>query len=176
MWVRDFSIIMAIDKKNGLWKDGGLPWDLKTDLKYFQDVTTESWEAWKQNAVIMGRVTWDSIPNKFRPLKNRHNIIISRKKKLVHENVSTMLWLEQALSFAGTREDIDKIFIIWWANIYSQAIHHDKLTSIYLTRIKEDFWCDTHFLWIPDYFKLTRTSKTQIENWIEFYYEIYERS
>ena len=172
---RDFSIILAVDSKWWVWKDGSMPWKLPTDLQYFRYITTQTEKQWKRNAVIMWRKTWDSLPNKFKPLDDRHNIVISRQKKLVHHNVSTMLGIEQALSFAWNRSDIDKIFIIGGANIYAQSIHHDKLQNIYLTRIEKDFDCDVFFLWMPEYFKLTQKTEQREENGIKFHYEIYER-
>jgi len=51
------------------------------DLKFFKKLTCEAPDG-EQNAVIMGRKTWDSIPSKFKPLKNRLNIIISRNSPL----------------------------------------------------------------------------------------------
>jgi NAD(P)-dependent dehydrogenase (short-subunit alcohol dehydrogenase family) len=56
---------------------GKLPWDLPADMAYFRDVTTRTRAAGAQNAVVMGRKTWASIPAKFRPLKGRLNVVLS---------------------------------------------------------------------------------------------------
>jgi dihydrofolate reductase len=53
-------------------KDGGLPWRLPADLKRFKALTTG-------HAVLMGRKTWDSLPEKFRPLPDRLNLVLTRK-------------------------------------------------------------------------------------------------
>ena len=61
------NIIVACDSKNGIGLDGNLPWKLKKEMSYFTNITTSSNNL---NVVIMGRNTWNSIPNKFRPLFN----------------------------------------------------------------------------------------------------------
>lgn len=72
-------VVAASRNGYGIGKEGTLPWKLPADMAYFRDLTstTRSGSA-KQNAVIMGRRTWDSIPSKFRPLKGRINIVLSR--------------------------------------------------------------------------------------------------
>ena len=71
------TIIVAATKGNGIGVNAGLPWRLSKEIKYFARVTTSAPEG-SQNAVIMGRNTWESIPTKFRPLPKRTNIVISR--------------------------------------------------------------------------------------------------
>jgi len=65
--------------------DGGLIWNIQEDMAHFKDITTKVTtkhhpdnEQYRMNAVIIGRITWESIPAKFRPLKNRINIVVSR--------------------------------------------------------------------------------------------------
>ena len=70
--------ILACTHNGGIGLNGKLPWRLKEDMKLFKRITTTIQnpnDEGKQNAVIMGRKTWESIPNKFRPLPNRINII-----------------------------------------------------------------------------------------------------
>jgi len=70
------SIIVAATTANGIGKNGRLPWCIHEDMKYFMRVTQNAPEG-TQNAVIMGRKTWESIPAKYRPLSERLNIVIS---------------------------------------------------------------------------------------------------
>jgi dihydrofolate reductase len=65
---KNIIIILASDEKNGIGKNGILPWRLKSDMAYFKEVTTTTLSEKKINALIMGRKTWESIPEKFRPL------------------------------------------------------------------------------------------------------------
>lgn len=75
---RGFSIVVAACRNNGIGKDGKLPWSLPGDMAQFKRVTSQTVDQTKQNAVIMGRLTWNSIPDKFRPLPKRLNVILSR--------------------------------------------------------------------------------------------------
>ena len=72
-------IVAACGKSMGIGLNGELPWRLKSEMKYFAETTTKTKDSDKINAVIMGRKTWESIPAKFRPLKNRLNVILSRQ-------------------------------------------------------------------------------------------------
>jgi hypothetical protein len=73
------TLIVAATKSNAIGQNGRLPWRLPKEMAYFAQVTSTAPEG-HANAVIMGRNTWESIPQRFRPLKNRVNIVISRNK------------------------------------------------------------------------------------------------
>ena len=91
----------------------------------------------------MGRKTWDSIPPKFRPLKNRLNIVLTRnKKKKFPKNVIVIH------TFSEIPEQIQgKLFIIGGMSIYKWALQ--RCNEIYLTRIYDEYTCDTFFPEIP---------------------------
>ena len=80
--------ILAIDEEFWIWKWNDIPW--KSDLKNFKEITTLTKEWEKQNALIMGRKTWESIPEKFRPFSGRKNIIISRT---ISNNIIILIFL-----------------------------------------------------------------------------------
>jgi len=71
------TLIVAATTKNGIGKNGALPWRLPGELKYFAKATSTA-PTGQVNAVIMGRNTWESIPAKFRPLPNRVNVVLTR--------------------------------------------------------------------------------------------------
>jgi dihydrofolate reductase len=73
-----FQIVVAATRKLGIGKGGAMPWKLPGDMAYFKDLTTRTRDISKQNAVVMGRKTWESIPPKFRPLPGRVNVVLSR--------------------------------------------------------------------------------------------------
>ena len=78
-----FNLIVAVCGKSfGIGNNGQLPWRLKSEMKHFASTTTTTKDTSKRNAVIMGRKTWDSIPRKFRPLKNRLNLVLSRQNDI----------------------------------------------------------------------------------------------
>ena len=81
-----FSIIAAACRNMGIGINNTLPWRLRNEMKYFERVTksgassaTQADEPTKRNVVIMGRKSWDSIPEKYRPLKQRINIVLTRR-------------------------------------------------------------------------------------------------
>lgn len=71
-------LIVACAHNNGIGLNGGLPWRLSKEMKYFATVTSKAPDG-KRNAVLMGRHTWDSIPARFRPLKDRMNVVITSR-------------------------------------------------------------------------------------------------
>uniref|UniRef100_A0A8C4PZF8 dihydrofolate reductase n=2 Tax=Eptatretus burgeri TaxID=7764 RepID=A0A8C4PZF8_EPTBU len=74
------NVIAAVLPNMGIGWKGGLPWHSKSlvkEMKHFTRLTSAAAEG-KQNAVVMGRKTWESIPEKFRPLRNRINVVLSR--------------------------------------------------------------------------------------------------
>jgi hypothetical protein len=75
---RSFQMVVAYENSRGIGLQGDMPWKLPKDMAYFKHLTTSVKAAGKHNAVVMGRTTWESIPAKFRPLKGRMNIVISR--------------------------------------------------------------------------------------------------
>jgi dihydrofolate reductase len=82
-----FTLVVAATEELGIGLKANLPWRIPNDMAFFKAVTTKiphefpiaaTNSTTTQNAVIMGRVTWESIPLKFRPLEGRKNIVISR--------------------------------------------------------------------------------------------------
>ena len=71
------TLIVAATKANGFGQSGSLPWRLPLEMAYFARVTSHAPDG-VPNAVIMGRKTWESIPKKFKPLKDRVNVVVSR--------------------------------------------------------------------------------------------------
>ena len=143
-------IIVATDENNGIGKNGKMPWDLKDELRHFQEITTKTTDPDKQNMVIMGSTTWRSIPSKHRPLKNRKNVVLARDSDFEAEGATVSSSIEEALFLAdGT---VENIFIIGGASVYRQAIEKDIADGIYLTRIHEEYECDTFFPEIPEQF------------------------
>ena len=173
---KKFSIILAVDEKNGLGKNWDLAWRLSSDLKYFRKITTETTDWNKKNAIVMWRKTWESIPEKFRPLPNRINYILSRKVNT--ENQENVFWstsIGDCLEEVNQNDKIENIFIIWWARLYNDTINHPLLERVYITKVKWDFDCDVFFNGIPENFKIQSKSEVMKENDIEFSFEVWRK-
>lgn len=147
-------LIAAVDKNLGIGKNGIMPWHLSDELKHFRNITTTVYAAGKQNAVIMGRTTWESLPENYRPLKDRFNIVLTKGPLLSGPNLTTSS-LDEAIAECNQSSKIENIFIIGGASIYEQAINHPAVSGIYLTEIEGSFDCDKFFPSIPSKFDLT---------------------
>jgi len=103
-----FNIIVATCNKNGIGKDNKIPWFLRGDLKHFKKITTQVPEDPYYNyvnMVIMGRNTWESIPENRRPLENRVNVILTRNDltfaSILNKNITrTANSLDRAIELA----------------------------------------------------------------------------
>jgi len=170
-----FSIILAIDSNNWLGKNNDLAWRLKSDMQYFKKITTQTQQENKQNAVIMGRKTWESIPKKFRPLPDRKNFVLTRDENYSDNGCEVWNDLDEILDRISLDNSIENIFIIWGSQLYNQVLEDERLDIIYLTKIKQDFDCDVFLNQIPLDFNLEKESPEFFENEIDFSFQIYKR-
>lgn len=132
------SMIMAMDSARLIGQQGGLPWKISSDLKYFKRVTMGK-------PLIMGRVTFDSLE---RALPGRPNIVLSRDEAWQAEGVETTNTLEQAFN-AARKYDASEMMVIGGASLCKIAIPHTE--RLYLTVIDHQFpdgdtWLDS-FHW-----------------------------
>lgn len=119
------SIIVAIDENNAIGKENQLLCHLPNDLKYFKSVT-------QGHTVIMGRNTYESLPNGALP--NRRNIVLSRNKDLRLERCEVSSSLEEAIALCSNESEV---FIIGGATVYAKAI--DLADKLYITYIHHKF-------------------------------------
>jgi len=142
------ELIVAVDKSWGMAKDNTIPWKFSTDMKYFMNVTKTTSDINKQNVVIMGRKTWDSLPEKYRPLTERINIVISTTLTNEHTNYHVVNNFENAvklsLDYYFTNK-VEKIFVIGGAGVYEEALHSVLLQKVHVTLINKNYECDLQF-------------------------------
>ena len=180
------NIILALDEKNGLGKNWYLAWRIREDMKYFAEITTNPHSispkgrevAQIKNAVVMWRKTWDSIPEKYRPLPNRVNCILSRSFDFESNfwEIRKFSSFDEAIKKISQDENIWEIFVIWWAQIYNLALKNPNLWKIYLTRVKWNFDCDVFVDFKKEEFELIENSEwKKNKKWIEFRFEVYKR-
>ena len=130
------NLIVAVGKNNEIGKHNDLLWHLPNDMKFFKETT--------QNAVVlMGRKNWLSIPEKFRPLPNRLNIVLSKDKNFNAKGATVFSDFDAACQFANSQEQ--PFFIIGGAQIYKLALNAKDLNTMYITHVDESFDADTFF-------------------------------
>ncbi|RYO84739.1 hypothetical protein DL766_000228 [Monosporascus sp. MC13-8B] len=161
----ELTLVVAATRNMGIGRGGTLPWTgLKKEMAYFARVTKRlpsTAQPPAMNAVIMGRKTWDSIPPRFRPLKGRLNIVISRShseqppppaREVDAETEAVRVGsLEQAMEYlksttsASPAAMTGRVFVIGGAQIYGAALRLREARRVLLTRVMDDFECDTFF-------------------------------
>lgn len=158
------SLIVAHDLNNGIGKDNDLVWHCPEDMAYFKTLTTTTADPAKQNMVLMGRRTWESIPTAFKPLKNRINMVLTRaKNKLEDDNVEWVNSINQALSQYHKKVeegDVESLFCIGGAQLYNDWIKQGLATTLYITVIHERFDVDCYFPHYKNHYELV--SQTEI--------------
>ena len=128
------SVIVAKDKLNGIGKDNKLPWKLSDDLKHFKEMT-------KNNVVIMGRKTFESIG---KPLPGRENIVITKSDSWSSTGIITVSSIDEAITLCKTHFPNKECFVIGGASIYNQIINYGIKRYI-ITEIDTVANCDTFF-------------------------------
>lgn len=152
-------LIALLDKKRGIAKNGDQPWHLPTDEKYFLEQTSKY-----GGVVLMGQTTYEVIGH---PLKDRHNIILSRNSNLDVPGAEITSNLEETLN------KFNDIWVIGGASIFAQTI--TKASELYLTQVDADANCDVFF---PDYeqnFELKAQSEEHKEKGVRFRFTVWRR-
>lgn len=172
------NLIVAVDENYGIGKENSIPWELPGDLKYFKEITTSK----KRNVVIMGRKTWESIPPKYRPLKDRINIVITSQKSdfSVYPNTYAFKTLGDATKYIQENNyklQFGNTFIIGGQMLYNEALNTLQIDNIYLTRVYGKFECDKTFMDKKSFYEkinsyvLSYVSPFKCEN--EIYYRFF---
>ena len=159
------NIIVATSTNLVIGKDNDLPWHLPTDMKYFKDTTNG-------HIVVMGRKCWESIPEKFRPLPNRKNIVMTRDKNYKANGAIVSDDLEQILK--SNENSDEQVFIIGGAELYREAFKYAH--RLYLTQILHEVEGDVFLDGLdPKNWCLFEGSEIIQENGMKFRFEMYEK-
>ncbi|MBP6641747.1 MAG: dihydrofolate reductase [Flavobacteriales bacterium] len=118
-------------------RDSDLPWRLPDDMKFFQRTTIG-------HHVITGRKNYETIPPKYRPLKDRVNIVVTRNSNYAAPGAMVVHSLKAALELARTAGETE-VFIIGGGQIYKEALEKELVDRIYLTEVEADVEGDTTF-------------------------------
>jgi len=172
-------IIVAIDEKSGIGKDGELPWQLTGDLKNFREITCTTSSPKKRNIVLMGRKTWKSIPKQFQPLPDRINVVLSRNPNLdVPEGVLKSQSFDQVIEMLQNdrlKNIIESVFVIGGQQVYEEIIKLDACKKLYITRVKGKYDCDAFFPQYSEQFELIDSSTPHNEGPFTYHFEEYQR-
>ena len=125
------SIIAAVGRHFEIGKDNDLLWHLPNDMKFFKDQTLH-------HPIVMGRKNYESIPEKYRPFKERMNIVVSRQPEYQAPGCFLFQDLGEAVEFAKEHHD-DEIFIIGGGQIYAEALQMEMADRLYITHVDASF-------------------------------------
>ncbi len=149
------SLIAAIGRNRELGRDGKLLWHLPDDMQRFKELTIG-------HPVIMGRKTWESLPEKFRPLPGRTNIVVTRQEGYEASGAIVVDGLSDALLAAQDAPEADETFVIGGGELYAAALPY--ATRLYLTLVDATADADTFFPLYEKDFKIitAETSKDEL--------------
>jgi dihydrofolate reductase len=127
------SLVAAVARNGVIGRDNAIPWRIAEDLERFKVLTTG-------HAVVMGRRTWDSLPDRFRPLPGRRNVVITSNETWQAEGAERAGSLRDALRLL---EGAPEVFVIGGATLYTEALR--LADELLLTEIDAEVEGDTFF-------------------------------
>ena len=158
------ALVAAIARGGVIGRDSGIPWRLPEDMQRFRALTMG-------HPVVMGRRTWESLPDQFRPLPGRGNVVVTRNSD----------WSAQGADRAGSIEDALRllegeatVFVIGGGEIYAAAL--PSADELLLTEIDAEIEGDTYFPdWDPDDFEEVARERHVSSDGVGYSFVTYER-
>ena len=158
------ALVAAVARGGVIGRDSGIPWRLPEDMRRFRTLTMG-------HPVVMGRRTWESLPDQFRPLPGRGNVVVTRNSD----------WSAQGADRAGSIEDALRllegegtVFVIGGGEIYAAAL--PSADELLLTEIDAEIEGDTYFPnWDPDDFEEVARERNVSSEGVPFSFVTYER-
>jgi len=174
------NLIVGFCKNRGIGLKNALPWHLTEDLVRFKKLTIGDGD----NAVIMGRNTWNSLPKKWKPLPKRTNIVLTRTStsKLFTNNAEQspdfcFNSIKEATSFYKhpfCKYHYNDVWIIGGAEVYRDSLEKKLVKTVYATYIDKDFQCDAFFPTLPNYFVLESQTPWEYAPEYRYRFQIYQ--
>ena len=134
------SLIVAMDLERGIGKNNDLMWHLPNDMKFFKETTSG-------HIVVMGRKNFESIPERFRPLPNRKNAVLTRSASYQADGCEVFHSFDKCLEHYKNEAD-RTVFIIGGGEIYKIALESGKVEEMYITHVNKKYGAETFF---PDF-------------------------
>jgi len=158
------ALVAAVARGGVIGRDSGIPWRLPEDMQRFRTLTMG-------HPVVMGRRTWESLPDQFRPLPGRGNVVVTRNSD----------WSAQGADRAGSIEDALRllegeatVFVIGGGEIYAAAL--PSADELLLTEIDAEIEGDTYFPdWDPDDFEEVARERHVSSDGVGYSFVTYER-
>jgi len=158
------KLIYARAANGVIGKDGRMPWHLPEDLAHFKRLTSGC-------PVVMGRKTWDSIPERFRPLRGRRNIVVTRQENWHENGVQRASSLGSALELC---EQSDTVWVIGGAQIYALAL--PLASAVEVTEIERSYAGDAYAPELGPEWHETRRERALAQDGTPLSFVRYERA
>jgi dihydrofolate reductase len=157
------AIVVAHSSNRVIGRDGGLPWKLPSDLRRFRELTSG-------HTVVMGRRTYESLPDAYRPLPDRRNLVLSSDPGYRPEGAEVFGALEDALLACE-----DECFVIGGEIAYREAL--PRCERVYATEIEVELDGDAFFPEMSgSQWRRVERGERLLENDLPFTFNTYERA
>lgn len=131
------SIIAAVAENGAIGRDNDLIWNLPDDMAFFQNST-------KGHHIITGRLNYESIPEKYRPLPSRDNVVVTRNAQYPAPGAQVVTTIEEGLDLARKAGE-EHTYIIGGGQIYALALALDLVDELLITHVHASFEADVFF-------------------------------
>jgi dihydrofolate reductase len=162
--VTAISLVVAVAENGVIGNGGKIPWRIAGDMRHFKSVTLGK-------PCIMGRKTWDSLPNK--PLPGRTNIVVTRDSSFEAPGTVVVHSLDEAVLRAEA-EHAPEIAVIGGAALYTAAF--SRATRIHLTEVHRAFAGDTWFIFYREGWRETARESHATEEGLHYSFVTFERA
>jgi dihydrofolate reductase len=158
------SLVAAVARGGVIGRENAIPWRIPEDLARFRELTMG-------HPVVMGRKTWDSLPERFRPLPGRRNVVVTRNSDWRGDGAESAGSLAEALRLLDGSE---RVFVIGGGQLYAEAL--PLADELVLTEIEADIEGDTWFpSWERGQFDETGREQHVSESGVELSFVTYTR-
>ena len=127
------SVVAAVARGGVIGRDNAIPWRIPEDAQRFRTLTMG-------HPVVMGRRTWDSLPDRFRPLPGRRNVVVTRNRAWHADGAERAGSLADALRLLDSEP---QVFVVGGAELYAEAL--SLADELLLTEIEAEVEGDTFF-------------------------------
>jgi dihydrofolate reductase len=158
------SLVAAVARGGVIGRGSAIPWRIAEDLARFRELTLG-------HPVVMGRKTWDSLPERFRPLPGRRNVVVTRNAAWAADGAERAGSLDDALRLLAGEP---RVFVIGGGELYAEAL--PRADELLLTEIEADVEGDVRFpAWERAHFEETGREQHVSSDGIEFSFVNYAR-